>query len=47
MKDSLLEIEQALLIQHNVQPNEEYEIDVFDENDLFLCTIQGINNKQH
>jgi len=40
MYDSLLQMEEAVLQQHHVQPDEDWEIDVFDENDKLITTIR-------
>lgn len=39
MYENLLDIEQEVLKQHNVKPNEDWEIDVFDENDRLITTL--------
>jgi hypothetical protein len=39
MYENLLDIETEVLNKHNVQPNEDWEIDVFDENDRLITTL--------
>jgi hypothetical protein len=46
MYDNLLEMEAQVLKQHNVKPEEYYEIDVFDENERLITTIYK-SNKSH
>lgn len=43
MYANLLDIEEEVLKQHNVKPNEDWEIDVFDENDHLITTL----SKEH
>jgi hypothetical protein len=40
MYENLLDIEEDILHHHNVQPHEEYEIDIFDESDRLITTIR-------
>ena len=43
MYANLLDIEEEVLKQHKVKPNEDWEIDVFDENDRLITTL----SKEH
>jgi hypothetical protein len=46
MYKNLLEMEEHILKQHKVQPDEDYEIDVFDEDEKLITTIRK-SHQQH
>jgi hypothetical protein len=46
MVENLLFIEQEVLTKYNVQPHEDWEIDVYDENDRLITTLSK-DNKTH
>jgi hypothetical protein len=39
MYENLLEIEEQILQQHKVKKHEDWEIDVFDEDDRLITTL--------
>jgi hypothetical protein len=43
--ESLLDIENRLLKQYNIQPYEEYAIDVFNDEDILIATLYKDNQK--
>jgi hypothetical protein len=45
MYESLLYIEEEILSTNNVHPDEDWEIDVFDESDRLLTTIRKDTSK--
>jgi hypothetical protein len=40
MYESLLDIQEEVLITNHVQPHEDWEIDVFDESDHLITTLR-------
>jgi hypothetical protein len=44
---NVLDIEADVLSLHKVQPDEEYEIDVFDEDSRLITTISSSNRSNH
>jgi hypothetical protein len=44
---NVLDIEADILSRHKVQPDEEYEIDVFDEDSRLITTISSTNRSNH
>lgn len=40
MYENLLQMEESVLKQYKVKHDEDYEIDVFDENDRLITTIR-------
>jgi hypothetical protein len=46
MVDNLLHLQEEVLNKHNVQPHEQWEIDVFDDEDRLLCILKSENHLQ-
>jgi len=40
MYENLLQMEESVLKQYKVKPDEDYEIDVYDEDDHLITTIR-------
>ena len=47
MMDDLLNIELDVIRQFNIQPNEDYTIDVFNEQGQLVTVLENIKSKPH
>jgi hypothetical protein len=47
MYDNLLHIQEDVLKKHNVLPDEDWEIDVFDESDRLITTLHNKDTSTH